>query len=165
MSNEIKYGWVYGGKRGVELPVAADQYFHRLGGHFCYLDSAGNVTICASGTAVFGWAETPKDASGYNSWKSSSTAKTDRVFVITDPTAVYICPGSTAASCLATIVGNSADIRATSNSGVAGAGGSSYTTKQTIGLTTASDNCLRIIDFNTDLGVVYVMIDTAQKDT
>lgn len=81
---EIRYGLREGPGKGREYPVAASQYFGRRGGHFVNLDSAGNADSCATGaTYVAGWAETPKDASGKNAWKSSSTAGADKVFIIT----------------------------------------------------------------------------------
>lgn len=88
---ELAMGWREGPGKGKEYPVAASQYFHRRGGHFVYVDSSGNVTLCrgydagdGAGTRrVFGWAEVPKDAAGKNSWKSSTTAAADKVFVIT----------------------------------------------------------------------------------
>ena len=88
----MKMGHVYGPGKGVEVPVKADQYFNRLGGHFVYLDSNGSaVDACATagGAAaeLYGWVETPKDASGKNSWKSN--ANTDDIF----PDKVYCING------------------------------------------------------------------------
>ena len=81
---EIRYGHREGPGKGKEYPVAASQTFYRRGGKFCYLDSTGAVTVgnCNAATTIMGWAETPKDASGYTYWTSSSTAKADKVFVI-----------------------------------------------------------------------------------
>ena len=81
---EIRFGHREGPGKGKEYPVAASQTFYRRGGHFCYLDSTGAVTLanCNSATSIFGWVETPKDAAGYTYWTSDSTAKVDKVFVI-----------------------------------------------------------------------------------
>ena len=78
---ELSFGWREGPGKGREMGVAASQYFHRRGGHFVYVDSSGDVNVCGSqptggygntaASSVYGWLETPKDTSGYNSWKSS----------------------------------------------------------------------------------------------
>jgi len=92
VGKDLKYGHVYGPGKGIEVPVKADQYFHRLGGHFVFLDANGSaVDMCASveslgGSQVYGWLETPKDASGKNSWKSNTSSDDifpDKCFVIT----------------------------------------------------------------------------------
>ena len=129
---EIKYGLREGEGRGKEYPVAASQYFHRLGGHFCYL-AAGNVTLVASTTtSIMGWAEVPKDASGYSCWKSSATAEADKVFVITGLDNTYEMPVDEAnASVAASFRGHGAGLVP---------GGSTYTTivKARIGGTTSA---------------------------
>ena len=84
---EIRFGHREGPGKGKEYPVAASQTFYRRGGKFVYLDASGAVCIKGSAstyaTAIMGWAEIPKDAAGYSYWTSSSTAKKDKVFVIT----------------------------------------------------------------------------------
>lgn len=89
---EIKYGHREGPGHGKEYPVAANQYFHNRGGHFVYLVN-GNVTLVGSSNKkIAGWAEIPKQAAGYESWKSSSTAEADSVFVITGVDDVFEVP-------------------------------------------------------------------------
>jgi len=111
---EMKYGLREGPGKGKEYPVAASQYFHRRGGHFCWVNSAGHVCVASainSATPLIGWAEVPKDASGKNSWKSSSTAGADKVFVITGLENIFELPiDKSAASANATIVGKGAGI-------------------------------------------------------
>jgi len=84
---EIRFGHREGPGKGKEYPVAASQTFYRRGGKFCYLDSTGAVVVKSSSstcaTRIMGWAEIPKDAAGYDYWTSNSTAKVDKVFVIT----------------------------------------------------------------------------------
>ena len=97
---EIRYGMRVGKGTGQEYRVAADQYMHRRGGHFVYL-SNGDVTMCASNsTKVLGWAEPPKDADGYSSWKSSATGRADKVFVITELDAIFEMPYDASATTL-----------------------------------------------------------------
>ena len=119
---EIKYGHMEGPGRGKEIPVAASQYFSRLGGHFVYLN-AGNVTLNASATGIVaGWAEVPKDTAGYNAWKSSATAETDKVFVITGLGDTFKLPiDETNASLAASYLGQGACLMIS---------GSTYTTIQ-----------------------------------
>jgi hypothetical protein len=109
---EIRYGLREGPGKGREYPVAASQYMHRRGGHFVFLNGAGHASTCATGTAkVMGWAETPKDASGKNSWKSSSTAGADKVFIITGLENAFEIPADEAkASVNATRIGKGAKI-------------------------------------------------------
>jgi len=157
---EIKYGWVRGGRTGAEYPCAADQYFHRLGGHFVYADSYGRMTVVATPVStILGWAETPKDASGYSSWKSSSTAGESKVYVITDPTAVYAMPVSEGTASLATtMIGDCADLVIS---------GSTYTAKQLLNLGVDNRDYLRIEEVDTANKIAYVRINYAkfQADT
>lgn len=113
---EIKMGIREGKGHGREYPVAASQYFQRRGGHLVTMID-GAVTLSASKTALrgdglLGWATVPKDSvatTGY--WKSSATAKADKVFVITDLDAVYEMPydGHTA-SLTASLIGRGCDL-------------------------------------------------------
>jgi len=94
---EIRYGHREGPGKGKEYPVAASQTFYRRGGKFCYLDSTGAAVVKSSSstnaTRIMGWAEIPKDAAGYTYWTSSSTAKADKVFVITPtPSDIFEMP-------------------------------------------------------------------------
>jgi hypothetical protein len=109
---EIRYGWREGVGKGKEYPVAADQYFHRRGGHFVFDDDAGNMTLATSNSAtagLVGWLQCPKDTAGYNSWKSSSTAKGDSCFVITGLENKFEIPCN-ATTAVASYVGKGAQI-------------------------------------------------------
>jgi len=154
---EIKYGRVEGEGSGREYPVAANQYFHRLGGKFVYL-SAGNVTLCASdATEVAGWANVPKCTAGYNSWKSSSTAGADSVFVTYGMDDVYEIPfdNTTNASLAASLIGLSCDTLDTSTT---------YTLIQKARyIATAASCLLDIVDVDTDNTTVRVKIRPTKK--
>jgi hypothetical protein len=109
---EIKYGWREGEGKGKEVPVAADQYFHRQGGHFVTLNAAGMVSIAsAAATQIYGWAETPKDTAGKNCWKSSSTAGVDKVFVIYGSEDIFELPFSATLTVTATHIGKGCDLQ------------------------------------------------------
>lgn len=155
--SDIKYGHVEGPGHGKELPLAADQYFHRLGGHFVDLDSTGAVTLCASdSTEIYGWAVAPKQASGYSSWKGSATAKVDKVFVITGLEDRFLMPMEAAsASANATILVGGMVPHVT---------GSTYTTKQIARYnSTAASNLLDIYDFDADNQTCIVGIRPTKK--
>ena len=153
--SEMKYGWAYGGHKGVEVPVGADQYFHRQGGHFVVASPAtGYVTVAtAANTALFGYAEVPKDADGKNAWKSSSTNGSDKVFVITDPTAVYAIPCQTAASITQALVGDKREIITA---------GATYSLKQYISAVATTTDVLIVEKVDTDNDIVYVRINPAK---
>lgn len=154
MSSDIKYGHVAGPGKGREYPVAADQYFGRLGGKFCYL-SSGEVTAVASDTAqIMGWAVTPKDADGYNAWKSSSTARADKVFVITPTTEdVFRLPvNELTASMCATYCGAPAGIVPA---------GSTYTTVQEAKIGACTASTLTVVDFDKASHTVLVRVKPA----
>ncbi len=154
---EIKYGRVEGDGSGREYPVAANQYFHRLGGKFVYL-SAGNVTLCASdSTEIAGWAHMPKCAAGYDAWKSSSTAEEDKMFVSYGLDDVYEMPydNSTNASLAASLIGAGCDILDTS---------ATYTLIQKARYhATAASNLLDIVDVDTVNTTVRVKIRPTKK--
>jgi len=113
-SKHVKYGWASGPGKGVEVPMTAG-YLHRRGGHWVSIDAAGNATICnASETlptavaAPFGWAVSPKDTAGANSWAAASG---DKVFVITGKENKFWMPiDKTSASANATVVGKVGNI-------------------------------------------------------
>jgi len=106
---EMIYGHRTGPGKGKEYKVAASQYMHRRGGKVVYLSTAGEVTMCGSdATYAMGWAVPPKDASGYNAWKSSSTAGDDRVYVITGMDDEYEMPVHSAITLTATYIGHGA---------------------------------------------------------
>lgn len=113
MADTLKYGWAYGGRQGVEMKVGGSHSFSRLGGAFVSASGTGSgltvmVPVTASTDAIIGWAEVPRSAvPGLNDfWTSSSTSGSDKVFVITDPTAVFAMPAQEAiASLTASLVG------------------------------------------------------------
>ena len=148
---EIKYGHREGPGKGKEYKVAADQYFHRRGGHFCYINAAGEVCVATTvnaATDLMGWAEVPKDASGKNSWKSSSG---DEVFVITGLENKFEIPNDgSVASANATLVGKGAAITDSN---------ATYTMvqKAQYKATTASCNLL-IHDYDSDNNTLLVSI-------
>lgn len=114
---QIRYGHREGPGKGKEYPVRATQYFGRLGGKFCTLQTnTGHVAAAAAiASELFGWAVVPKDTAGKNAWKSSGTAGADKVFVIiptqNDRFEMPYKPASAVASCLATsLLGQSAEI-------------------------------------------------------
>ena len=158
-NDEIKFGIREGRGLGKEYPVAASQYFHNRGGHFVYF-SAGNVTLCGSATArVAGWAEVPKQASGYNAWKSSATAEADSVFVITERDVVYEMPwdNSVGASLNASLVlsGVGINLEATTT------GQTAYDQVQKArGGGKCAATPLKVIDINKENSTVFVKIMT-----
>lgn len=111
---EMKYGHREGPGKGKEMPVAASQYFHRRGGHFVVANAAGHMLVAStvnSASPLVGWAEVPKDASLKSSWKSSSTAGADSVFVITGLENIFEMPvDKSVASANATLVGKGCGI-------------------------------------------------------
>lgn len=150
---EIRYGWREGSGRGKEYTCAADQYFARRGGKFVYLN-AGYVTLCASGaTQVMGWAETPKDAAGKNSWKSSSG---DKVFVMYDTDAVFELPADEAgASLCATWLG-------AVNVGIV-TSGATYAMVQKAKYGTVTGSPLTVVDYDSTNKTVFVKVKPAHK--
>jgi len=154
---EIKYGMVEGSGRGREYPVAADQYLHRLGGKMVYL-SAGHLTMCASdATEVAGWANMPKCDDGYNAWKSSSTAGSDKLFMNYGIDDVYEMPydNATNASLAASLVGlGCAPVES----------GTTYNQIQKARYhATAASNLLDIVDVDTDNTTVLVKIRPTKR--
>lgn len=151
--SEIKYGYAYGGHKGVEVPVGASEYFHRQGGHFVTASSGTGYIELAEVTAtrIFGWAEVPKDADGKSSWLSSSTDGNDKVFVITDPTAVYAMPCQTAASILQSLVGKATDLSEA---------GATYSRKQYVdGNGAVVTKVLVVEKVDVDNDIVYVRLN------
>ena len=149
---EIRYGLREGPGKGREYPVAASQYFHRRGGHFCYLDTSGNVTFCASpGAVVAGWAESPKDTTNKDSWKSSGTAGADKLFVITGLENTYELPADESkASVLASRVGDHAKIVET--------GATHAMIQKAKPGTTSTGSTLTIVDYDTTNKTYFVKI-------
>ena len=57
MSEQLKYGWLYGGKVSVPVEMAATQALYAQSGRFVYM-VAGAATLCADGiTTIFGMLE------------------------------------------------------------------------------------------------------------
>jgi len=153
--NQIRFGHREGPGRGREYPVAASQAFARKGGKFVYLDSAGRVTVAGDcKEEIFGWAEVPKDASATNFWTSSSTAGSDKVFVIYGLEDVFEIPYYNAsASVSATVVAHKLGIK---NTGVGGIQSAQEDC-------TAASECLSVVDVDANENTVYVKIDADCK--
>jgi len=57
MSEQLKYGWLRGGKLSVEVPMAATQALYAQSGRFVYMND-GAATLCADAiTTIFGFLE------------------------------------------------------------------------------------------------------------
>lgn len=155
MGYGIRYGLVEGSGKGREVPLMASQYFHRQAGHFVQL-IAGNASLCASGIGrVFGWAESPKQADGYDAWKGSATAEADKLFVIyADPDNVFGIP-ATRTTVAASLIGKGAGLIL---------GGSTYTWKQFAkvgGSVTASP--VFVVDVDTTNKILYVKVKQTKR--
>ncbi len=138
-----------GPNKGKEYPVAADQYFHRRGGHFAVL-TAGNITLCSSNLQPIGWVEPPKDTSGYSCWKSNAVAETDKVFMNTDYNAVYRIPAlETTASLAASQIGQSMKLVTS---------GSTYTSVQKALVTGTTAAGVLVVDVDLDNKTVDVKL-------
>jgi len=152
----IKFGWNSGPGKGEEVPVAADQYFNRLGGRFVYM-SAGNAnlrldaTVTDAAKTLFGWLEAPKDDELESAWKSSSTAGKDKAFVIVGLEDKYWVPLDLAsASAAASLVGGFATLKHT---------GATYALKQkAYYIGTAASANLIIHDYDVDDDALLVSI-------
>ena len=156
---EIIYGHREGPGKGKEYPVHANIYFHRRGGHFVRVRD-GYATLCASGDAVtMGWAEVPKDTSGKNSWKSSSTKGNDNVFVVNGLDDVFEMPCNEGkASLAASYIGHGAAIV---NNETTNATYARVQQAKIGGGATAST--LTIVDVDTTNNTVFVKIKPAYK--
>ena len=157
MAYGIRYGLVEGEGKGREIPLTPDQYFHRQGGHFVQL-IAGNATLCASGvTKVFGWAETPKQADGYEAWKGSATAEADKLFIMyADPDNVFAIPATlstTYKSVAASLVGKGCGLVL---------GGTTYTIRQYAKIGTTATP-LFIVDVDSDHDILYVKVKQTKR--
>lgn len=169
-NDEIKYGIREGKGHGKEVPVAASQYFHRLGGGFVYL-SSGAVTHAASGTGnIAGYVDCPKHVAGTDSWVSSSTAKKDKLFVMTGLKDVFEIPywGHTA-SPNATLVGRNigvftckANMGAT-ESNLVTVSNQTATTRQLGRKVVKLASPLTVVDFDRVHKTVFVKIDPVHK--
>ena len=164
----LSYGHREGPGKGRETGVAANQYFHRRGGHFVYIDSSGDANLCGSldaagyntetsASTVYGWLVTPKDTSGYNSWKSSSTAGNDSAFVIYGLDDVFELPVGAADTTTASLsyVGLGACID------LAGSDATYNRIQYALYKATAASTCLTIVDVGATS--VYVKIKPNYK--
>jgi hypothetical protein len=155
---ELKYGWREGSGRGKEVLVAADQYFHRQGGHFVDIDSTGAAVLATTlASQVYGWLETPKDAAGKNAWKSSATAKADKAFVLYDTNDKFELPLAATTTANATMMGKGAGLQWTLAATYGGI-------QKAIYRATAASCLFIIVDFNTANQTVTVKIKP-QKQT
>jgi hypothetical protein len=130
-------------------------YFHRLGGHFVKI-TEGNATLCASGDAVVaGWAVTPKQTTGKQSWKGGGK-EADSLFVIYGLEDVFELPVNEGnASIAASWIGQGAGLV---NSGA------THAMKQYAkigGSVTASP--VSIVDVDTDAKTVFVKIKPSKR--
>lgn len=160
IGKEIKYGFVDGLGKGREYPVKGDEYFHRRGGKFVYLDTNGSIEVCATPglLSVFGWAETPKDTSGKNCWKAK--ASTDdgfpsKVFVIRGIENRYIMPvNATSFSTLAKSHIGKGCVPATTDE----ANATYLSMQKAYYKASVASTCLNIEDVDTDNSTVTVSI-------
>ena len=148
---EIRFGLVEGPGKGREVRVAASQTFYRRGGKFAKLVN-GFATMCASDAAtIHGWLETPKDASGYAYWTSSSTAGNDKVFMIyADDDNAFELPNKRT-SCTASDIGAGAKIIISSSIQCAER------------VDTGASSCLSIIDVDTANNTLKVKVLPANR--
>lgn len=155
---EIRMGWRDGPGKGREYPVAKNQYFHRRGGHFVYLQN-GNASLCASvgisDAKVMGWLESPKDDAGKNAYKSSSTTGKDKCFVITGLENTFCIPADEAAASVgATYIGWGAGLIANR------AATYGILQKAKVGCK-ATASPLTVVDYDKDNRLLYVKIKPA----
>jgi hypothetical protein len=94
-----KYGWRFGGTRGISMTATNADYANRMGANFVY-SSGGIVRMCTSAqTTVDGWLNPPKETTHGAAVQLGGAP--DEYFVITDPTAVFECPADESVASLA----------------------------------------------------------------
>jgi len=142
---DLKYGWVRGGKVSTPVPLAASQTFKAQSGRFVYLDGSGHATVADDGAnELFGFAEESERT-------SSSTAALESANVIVDPSAVFRIPVA-AGTYVITMRGKTCDILIDA-SGIQGAD-----------LTANADEVFIIIDGDaTDNNWVEVMLNQNER--
>lgn len=155
MVTSLRYGHREGPGKGREVPIMANQYFHRLGGHFVKLRE-GNATLCATGDAVVaGWAVTPKQDDARESWAGGGK-EVDSVFVIYGLEDVFELPVlEKNASLAASWIGQGAALVTS---------GATYAMKQYAkigGSVTASP--VSIVDVDTTAKTVFVKIKPSKR--
>jgi hypothetical protein len=158
---ELRYGLAEGEGKGREVRLRPNIYLSRKGGHFVSLINStyGAVaSLCASGVGrVFGWLEAPKHADGYDAWKGSATANTDKLFCIyADPDNVFAIPANEkGASVNASCIGKGAALLLA---------GTTYTIVQKAkvgGAITASP--VFVVDFDKDNRILYVKVKQTKR--
>ena len=150
-------GLAEGPGKGRELPLKANQYFHRQGGAFVQI-IAGEASLVASGVGrVFGWAVAPKQADSKNAWKGSGTNAADKLFVIyADPENVFAIPGREVnASIAASWIGKGAGLC------IVGATYALTQKAQVCGAVTASP--LFVVDVDADKNILYVKVKQTKR--
>ena len=164
--SHMKFGHREGPGKGREIGVAASQYFHRRGGHFVYINTSGDANLCGSlpsggyngdtaASSVYGWLVSPKDAAGYNSWKSNTTAGNDDAFVIYGLDDVFEMPVDDTTTASLSYVGRGACID------LAGADATYNRVQYALYKATAASTCFTIVDVGATS--VYVKIRTDAK--
>ena len=104
----VKYGYRYGARTMVSMPVAASEVFKDNGGKFISTrDTAGYVTVVGTdGDYISGWAET-------GDYTSDATAGQDWIDVDVSTDSVYYIPAD--ATVTQAMVGLNMDITVSSN--------------------------------------------------
>lgn len=136
----VKYGYVYGPRSMVEVPLAASQTFTDNGGKFVEVKNgtAGYATIVGDGgNYIDGWAET-------GAYTSDATAGQDWVNMDTSCNSVYYMPANTTVT--QSMVGTLCDITVTSN-------------VQSAAVDASTDDLLYIVDVDITNQAVYVKIN------
>jgi hypothetical protein len=153
MGYGIRYGLVEGSGKGREVKIDGNLYLHRQAGHFVTM-LGGMASLCASGVGqVFGWAEAPKQADGYESWKGSATDRADALFVVyADPDNVFSIP-ATRTTVNATLVGKGAGFVV---------GGSTYTKKQ-FAKTGTTATPLMVVDVDATNKILFVKVKQTKR--
>jgi len=141
---EVKYGWIQGGRMGVEVAMARNTSFNRKGGAFVTASGATGVMklVTASTDSIAGWVEMPRSAlPGTNDYYTTDTVVgKDQCFMIMDPTAIFGMPAfEEIASLSASLVGRytNASVEGTTTSAIqyASAKASTSTTEQQLFVT------------------------------
>jgi len=91
-TQQLKYDWVTGGLTRWPLAMAASQKFVDRGGKFVDIASGYGTVVDANSSYIFGWAEVPGHASGYDYYTTSATAGAEELSVIISPDAVFKMP-------------------------------------------------------------------------
>lgn len=158
MADVLKYGWVGGGKIGIEKKVS-NSYFLRTAGAFVAASGPDGVKLVTASTdLIMGWAEVPRDTSAgtVDYWQRSSTS--DTVFVITDPEAIFAMPVLENVACLKASLEGYAFAASLVGSGTTG-----YQKVQCRRTTTAGNMQLDCIKVDTTNKVMFVRMNPYQR--